>query len=202
MPMKTIRRWMGLLLALVAGCGIAAARAQEEPAWETLRGCLLYRHSSNDGDSFRITHLGRTVLIRLYLVDAPETDARFPDRVREQAEYFGITPEQALQVGEQATRFMEQTLNKAFEVRTQWEDAMGAATVPRYFGVVIVNGRDFAELLVENGLARIYGKPTGADARARFARLRKLEADARKHRRGAWALSSDPTAGRRPNRPQ
>jgi endonuclease YncB( thermonuclease family) len=199
--MKMMRRWLGLLLALVAGCGVMASRAQEEAAWETLRGCLLYKHASNDGDSFRITHLGRTVLIRLYLVDAPETDHRFPDRVREQAEYFGITPEQALQVGEQATRFMERTLGRSFDVRTKWEDAMGAATVPRYFGMVTVNGRDFAELLVENGFARIFGRPTGADARERFARLRKLEAEARKHRRGAWALSSDPAADRRPNRP-
>lgn len=200
--MKTIRRWARTVVLIAVWFAVQPAPAQDGTAWETMRACRLYRHLSNDGDSFRITHRDRTVLIRLYFVDAPETGHQFPDRVREQADYFGITPDQAIEIGREAARFMEKTLSHAFEVKTQWEDAMGAATVPRYFGTVTVGGRDYAELLVENGLARIYGKPAGADAKARFARLRKLETEARKDRRGAWALSSEPTGGRRSKRPQ
>jgi endonuclease YncB( thermonuclease family) len=201
MTMKTIRQWAWTAVLIAGWFAVQLAAAQDEPAWETMRACRLHRHLSNDGDSFRVAHRGRTILIRLYYVDAPETDNLFPDRVREQADYFSITPDQAIEVGREAARFMAKTLSRAFTVETRWEDAMGAATVPRYFGTVTVGRRDYAELLVENGLARIYGKPAGSDAKVRFARLRKLEDEARKHRRGAWALSSEPAAGRRPKRP-
>ncbi len=51
-------------------------------------------------------------------------------------------------------------------------------------------GRDLNELLVENGLARIYGVrtllPDGRDSRAYLARLKELEEQAKLQRRGAW----------------
>ena len=36
--------------------------------------------------------------MRLYFVDAPETNPRYPERTREQAEYFGATLDQVMTV--------------------------------------------------------------------------------------------------------
>jgi len=48
--------------------------------------------------------------IRLYFVDTPESDSRFPERNAEQAAYFGITPEQSVQAGKEAREFVRKTL--------------------------------------------------------------------------------------------
>jgi endonuclease YncB( thermonuclease family) len=45
-------------------------------------------HASNDGDSFRVHCPEKEFIVRLYFVDAPETNLRCPDRAREQAEYL------------------------------------------------------------------------------------------------------------------
>jgi endonuclease YncB( thermonuclease family) len=62
------------------------------------------------------------------------------------------------------------------------------------FAIIIVNGRDLNELLVENGLARIYGTRTplfdGRDSRKYLARLAELEAQAKAARKGAWRFSN------------
>ncbi len=56
--------------------------------------------------------------------------------------------------------------------------------------IVTADGRDLNELLVENGLARIYGTRTelfdGRDSRAYLARLTEIEAAATRQRKGAW----------------
>jgi len=58
------------------------------------------------------------------------------------------------------------------------------------FAIVIVNGRDLNELLVENGLARIYGARTplfdGRDSRKYLARLAELQTTVKRERKGAW----------------
>jgi hypothetical protein len=35
---------------------------------------------------------GKQQVLRLYFVDAPESDASFPERITEQAAYFAVTP--------------------------------------------------------------------------------------------------------------
>jgi hypothetical protein len=61
----------------------------------------------------------------------------------------------------------------------------------RYYALVFTaDGSDLAELLVRNGLARIYGTrtplPDGRDSRAYLARLATLEAEAKIAKRGGW----------------
>ena len=55
------------------------------------------------------------------------------------------------------------------------------------------DGRDLNELLVENGLARIYGTRTvlydGRDSRKYLAKLAELEAKAKLLKRGAWRFA-------------
>ncbi len=52
--------------------------------WTKLQGCTLLANPSNDGDSFHVRHDGKEYIFRLYFVDAPETETRFPDRVKAQ----------------------------------------------------------------------------------------------------------------------
>jgi len=59
--------------------------------WIVLENCRLIVNPANDGDSFHVSVGEKEYLFRLYLVDAPETDAMTPARLVEQAKYFAIT---------------------------------------------------------------------------------------------------------------
>ena len=59
------------------------------------QSCHYLIKRANDGDSFHVSVNGKEYIFRLYFVDTPEVDTEFPQRVKEQARYFGITPEQA-----------------------------------------------------------------------------------------------------------
>ena len=141
------------LTALACLCA-PSAQASSKP-WQTLEGCVVVQNKSNDGDSFHVRWEGREFIFRIYFADCPEDDNRFPDRVKAQADYFGITPEQAIAVGKQATEFTLKRLNKPFSIKTRWQYAMGSSHLQRNYGFVIVGRRDLAESLVRNGLARV-----------------------------------------------
>ncbi len=182
-----------VLLLLLAGL---PAQAQ----WETWTEARLVEGDYLDGDSFNVRKDGGryTYTIRLYGADAPETDQRFPDRVKEQADYWGITVEQALQVGEDAAAFSRRFLADGFTVRTKKQDAMGGGTRNRYFGFVEAAGMDMGVALVSNGLARVFGVytdlPNGVRWEIYRARLNNAERDAKANQRGAWALRAGASA--------
>ncbi len=63
------------------------------------------------------------------------------------------------------------------------------------YAFVLVNGKeDLNELLVTNGLVRIYGTKTpladGRDSRAYVAHLEELEVVAKREKKGAWRFST------------
>jgi endonuclease YncB( thermonuclease family) len=91
-------------------------------------------------------------------VDAPEEEAVYANRIAEQAAHFGISPNEALEVGHEASEFTKQALAKPFTIQTLWRLALGRSTLPRYYAIVLTaDGHDLNELLVSAGLARIYG---------------------------------------------
>jgi endonuclease YncB( thermonuclease family) len=135
-----------------------------------------------------------TVGFCLYFVDTPEEERVYADRIAEQAAYFGITPDAAIQIGREASEFTKQALTKPFTIYTLWRRALGRSAIWRYYAIVVTaNGRDLNELLVSAGLARIYGTrtplPDGRDSRTYLAHLRELETQAKAARRGAWGKS-------------
>jgi endonuclease YncB( thermonuclease family) len=175
-----------------------AAEARTGKAFQKLEGCHFMPNPSDDGDSFHVKWKGDEFIFRLYFVDAPETDAEFPERVREQAKYFGITSKQAIEVGRTAAAFTRGKLaGKGFTVFTHWQDAKGQSRLPRYYAFVIVENQNLSELLVANGLARIYGldvyAPDCASPAAFEARLRLLENKAKVDHLGAWSLRASQT---------
>lgn len=177
---------LALLLALPATEALAAKK------WRTKEGCTLIENEANDGDSFHVRVNKRHYIFRLLWVDTPESDNRFPDRVAEQAAYFGISSEDAIQVGKEAVKFSSAFLAKQpFTVYTQFDDAMGASDKDRDYGVIKSGDTYLMEALVENGLARIFGHQElpddGPSVNTMRMRLKGLEAEARKNKRGAWA---------------
>jgi endonuclease YncB( thermonuclease family) len=164
-------------------------------AWRVLDGTGYLENQANDGDSFHAKRNTREYLLRLYYVDCPETDSRYPDRVKEQADYFGLTPEQAVKGGKLAAEAVEKKLKgRTLEVHTRYEDARGASNMKRYFAMVRLDDQWLSEWLVENGWARVHGVsrelPDGTSERLYWSRLRKLEREAREAKRGLWGLAA------------
>jgi endonuclease YncB( thermonuclease family) len=176
-----------LLIGLVCGSASAAD-------WEELKGCRLVADEYGDGDSFHVRQGDRDYIFRLYFVDCPETDARFPDRVAEQAKYFGISSKAALALGEKAKAFTFAVLAKPFIVWTKWQDARGSSKQHRFYAIVVPDREPdmtLDALLVRNGLARIHGvsttTPKGDSGEAVKTVLQTLEDNARVAKRGGWA---------------
>jgi endonuclease YncB( thermonuclease family) len=87
--------------------------------------------------------------------------------------------------------FTEKRLAEPFTVWTRWRSALGRSALGRNYCIIVTSdGRDLNELLVENGLARIYGTRTALfdcrDSRQYFAHLAGLEVTAKAAKRGAW----------------
>lgn len=134
--------------------------------------------------------------LRLYFVDAPEPNLRYPDRTREQSEYFGVTLDDTIKGGVKAGETVRELLQQPFVVRTRWATAGGRSREPRYYGFVEVGGTNLAELLVAQSWARTKGVmttlPSGEKSKAFADKLRALEAAAREKRLGVWANSPPP----------
>lgn len=167
---------------------MGALPAQAAKPWQTLEACRLVESWQNDGDSFKVHWNGGDLTVRLYFADTPEADYRFRDRTKAQAAYFGITEEQAVEVGKMASKFTKDALKDGFSVRTRWQGVFSGKTNARKYGIVSVGGQDLAELLVANGLARIHGMGIGGQTWEEVERLKGLEAEAKKAKRGAWGL--------------
>lgn len=200
--------WTGCLLALlVAAAGFSAtpepapkkrAPDKKPKTWETFEKCTYLENASNDGDSFQVRHGKKTLHVRLYFVDAPESNLTDAERVSEQSQHFGISQAATLDAGKKAAEVTRQALSQPFTVHTRWTVAGGRSRLPRYYAMVSASGRDLGELLVSQGLARTKGAvaatPGGEPSKSVIARLQRLESDARRRRWGAWLSSSHPPA--------
>ena len=187
-----------VLAALLFAFALAAlprpAAAAVSGKWNKLENCVL-ADGYMDGDSFHIRHANKDIIIRLYFVDTPETDKTHEERNRDQADYFGIKESQVIPVGQMGKKFTQHALSgEKFTVWTRWEDAMGSSQQKRYFGIVEIGKDDLAELLVQNGLARVYGAsavmPNGRSVDEEFDRLRQMERRAKAKRLGAWSKAA------------
>ena len=178
------------LLLLLPSIGV---RAEDSKKAERLDGCSFKQTAYYDGDSFSLlTAKGDEKICRLYAVDTCETDNEFAERVAEQALYFGITSEQAVELGNEAKNFTEERLkNKKFSFVTKWHKALGRSKSDRFYGEIIVDGDSLACILVKNGLARIHGIIPPNDRTFIFtrAKLEQLEAEAKKAGLGGWGMA-------------
>lgn len=176
----------GTLCLSVAPVSVAA-----EKKWTVLENCQLVPHASNDGDSFHVRADGKDYVLRLYFVDAVETEASDPARLIDQAKHFGVEVPQVIQIGENAKKFVENQLAKPFTVQTRMANALGRSKMERFYAFVKTKDGDLGELLVRNGLARVLGRssktPEGVAGAAEKQRLEELESEAKQKRLGGWA---------------
>ena len=118
---------------------------------------------------------GRLETFRLYFIDTSESRSR-GTRSDEQAAYFGLTRAQAIELGSQAKVFTARALAQPFTIYTRWRKVFGPT---RYYAIVVTAaGHDLNELLVSNGLARIYGTrtplPDSGDSQTYLAHLPRV----------------------------
>ncbi len=165
---------------------------------QTFIGAVLAEPVSGDGDSFRVKFDDRTVTIRLYFVDCPETSVGNPTdarRVRAQSRYFGLSgAKETIRFGREAAAFTREQLAKPFTLYTSFAAAPGRSVGGRQYGFVrTASGEYLADLLVERGLARSYGvrrgTPEGVLLAEREAQLDDKESAAMLKRCGIWAAT-------------
>jgi endonuclease YncB( thermonuclease family) len=174
-----VKRFFPLFVAISIGCSVLlfvgqrrlAMHGELEPSkkapagtpWQRVERCKWQPNRWNDGDSFHVVtgDAQREIVARLYFVDTLEAETAYRVRLDEQAAYFGISREEAVQVAHEAAAFTEKRLAAPFTVWTRWRAALGRSALGRQYCIILTaEGRDLNELLVENGLARIYGTRT------------------------------------------
>jgi DNA uptake protein ComE-like DNA-binding protein len=165
----------------------------KEKEWITLDNCQLIPNKANDGDSFHVRANDTEYLFRLYFVDAPETAGISAARLIEQAEYFGVSVPQVIEIGLDAKKFVDAKLGEPFTVVTRLAGGLGRSKVQRIYGFVRTKEGDLGEQLVANGLARIHGTTaaapgvsTSADEREKLA---QLENQAKRRKVGGWGMT-------------
>lgn len=190
----TVALVVGLALSASGQGAAPSAKSPSVPKWEVLHGCQLLEHAENDGDTFYTLWNGKPFIFRLYSVDAPEMDSTLPDRVTEQAAYFGISRDQVPELAQAAKRHAAEFLKDGFTAVTCWQKARGPGSMERFFALLRVGERDLARELVAQGLVRIHGPaaswPEPSKTGAALRELRLIEADAKAQGAGGWRRES------------
>jgi endonuclease YncB( thermonuclease family) len=180
---------------------VSDGKVERQGGYEVYRNCQLAADKNNDGDSFRVRLPdGRQEIFRLYFVDTPESAFKSyrggdtnHQRISEQADYFNISSEEAVEIGKQGKHFTLDLLgSQPFTIFTQWDSPFNDQ---RYHAFIEVNSggkkRWLHEVLVEKGFARLKTKPAdlpdGTSAADHRRRLETQKQAAEKNRVGAWA---------------
>jgi len=199
-----IKKLSSPLVSIICGATWLAAlhpgdARGKEKDWMTLDNCQLIPNKANDGDSFHVRANGTEYLVRLYFVDAPETASvgRGPERLIEQAEYFGVSVPQVIEIGLDAKKFVGAKLSEPFTVVTRLAGGLGRSKVQRIYGFVRTKEGDLGEQLIANGLARIHGTsappPGGSTSAAERQKLEELEQQAKQRKIGGWSIRDQPS---------
>jgi endonuclease YncB( thermonuclease family) len=190
-------------ICMTALCAMAmAAQAADDKKWVRLDACRYVADKNNDGDSFLVQCGREKFYARFYFIDAPESDVTFPERVRQQYDYFGVTMDELTRGGAKARDYVQRTLSsRPFVIHTRHSSAQGRAKTVRYYSLVEVDGRYLHEAMLSEGLARNFGTrvtlPTGQKGKPYADALAQLEDRARLQRKGLWA-TSDPAKRKSP----
>ena len=165
-------------------------------SFEVMEDARFVPRPTNTGDKFLVTHEGKEVLVRLLWVNCPPITRDNPTALKRDAEYFGITEDDALAIGKEAADFTNAYLSdKPLRILSRGgKDKDGALLAI----VVAPNIGDIASILVDNGLAAV-AKPTakGTDLRRReeqnlqALKDRETAARSRPIPPGAWALAPE-----------
>ena len=193
---KLITLLFALTIALINTIGHVSYAAE----LQKFSNVKLIDHPANDGDSFFLEVDGKTLHVRLYFVDCPETSASSTvdaQRIQEQARYFGLSDAtRIVNFGNEAKAFTHNILTGPFTLHTGFATAPGRSSQGRIYGfITTASGDDLATLLVKTGLARTHGigreTPDNIPRDEMINRLGDLESAAMLKKVGIWS-ESDP----------
>jgi hypothetical protein len=124
----------------------------------------LIESSSNEADTLRLQVGKEEQVFVLYYVDALDATPAHPDRINEQATFFGkASPQAVLETGREAWSYVKELLStRKFLVLTRWEKV---PNTERYYAIIRVEYEPgkwayLADLLMRQGYARINGLQT------------------------------------------
>lgn len=159
----------------------------------------LVESRANEADTLRIRIGPEEHVFVLYFVDALEAGMTHPQRVADQARYFGHTTEQAVTAtGTEAAAYVAELLKtRPFEILTRWERVPNTL---RYYALVRYVREDgqrvyLTDLLLRKGYARLDGVTTPLPGDPRdlptyLAELMELGRKAREEKLGVWAKAA------------
>jgi pimeloyl-ACP methyl ester carboxylesterase len=102
-------------------------------------------------DSFGIERLLSMAGGSMGGMQAIEWILRYPERTREQSEYFGVTLDETLKAGAKARDTVRELLREPFVVRTRRASAATRSMEPRYYAFVELGGKSLAGMMVSFG---------------------------------------------------
>lgn len=161
----------------------------------------LVESRANEADTLRIRIGNDEHIFVLYFVDALEAGMTHPQRVADQARYFGHTTEAVItSTGTEAAAYVAELLkNRPFEVLTRWERVPNTL---RYYALIRFVREDgqrvyLMDLLLRKGYARLDGVDTALpgdprDLPSYLAELMALGRKAREEKEGVWAKVATP----------
>lgn len=155
----------------------------------------LVENRANEADTLRIRVGNDEFIFVLYFVDALEASMDHPQRVAEQARYFGRTNEKVIvSMGAEAAHYVAELLKShPFELLTRWERVPNTL---RYYALIRFQRPDgqrvyLMDLLLRKGYARLDGVDTFLPGDTRdlptyLAELMALTRKAREEKQGIW----------------
>ncbi len=159
----------------------------------------LVESRTNEADTLRIkvSDTEDEQVFVLYFVDALDPEWTHPQRVQEQARYFGVSSQRIVDEGKRAVQYVTQLLKEhPFTVMTRWEQVPERS---RFYALILVEYSPgkwvyLADLLVQQGYARVAGVTTSLPSDARSLNdyaleLQALRKQAEQKKAGIWAAS-------------
>ncbi len=167
-----------------------------EETFKIFPRATLVESRANEADTLRIRIGNDEHIFVLYFVDALEASMNHPQRVADQARYFGRTNEKVItSTGAEAAAYVAELLKThPFEVLTRWERVPNTL---RYYALIRYLREDgrhvyLMDLLLRKGYARLDGVDTllpadNRDLPTYLAELMELSRKAREEKQGVWA---------------
>ena len=135
-----------------------------EARFLTFPNSRLLDSPSNEADTLHLKVANEDHVFVLYWVDALDASSTHPDRVNEQAAFFGkASPQAVVETGKEAFAYVKELLTtRKFLVLTRWERM---PNTERYYALIRVEFEPgkwayLADLLMRQGYARVTGLQT------------------------------------------
>jgi endonuclease YncB( thermonuclease family) len=163
--------------------------------FELLDKTTLVETRANEADTLRFRTGADENIFVLYFVDAIEASTSHPQRINEQARWFGNVNDRLLvETGVEALNYVRDLLkSRPYQVLTRWEQVPNST---RYYALIRVEiqpgkGVYLADLLMQAGYARVQGvtTPLPNDSRDEVAYMLELKNHgdrARTNKAGIW----------------